>query len=169
MGSLRRERVLLRIPDSRGRSGTSEGGGDGEPETWRERLERLTGIAPTPGPVCKIGRLVYLERLPPQVGRPPAADPAVSGMALACGARIVYTSPTEPRGYYRPRRSSTEMIAKRRRSNKPQRGFMTKPRVSAQRATLGRGAATIPTPTGLYIQEFDETICMESTGPGSHL
>ena len=34
----------------------------------------------------------------------------------------------------------------------PQRGCMTKPRVSAQRATLGRGDATIPTPTGLYIR-----------------
>ena len=33
--------------------------------------------------------------------------------------------------------------------SEPQRGSMTKPRVSAKRATLGRGAATIPNPNGV--------------------
>ena len=32
-------------------------------------------------------------------------------------------------------------------------------------AALGCGAATIPTPTGLYIQEIDEAICMEQAEP----
>ena len=48
---------------------SEEGDGDGEPETWQQRLERLIGIDPTRCPVCKTGRLVYLESLSPQVGR----------------------------------------------------------------------------------------------------
>ena len=44
------------------------------------------------------------------------------------------------------------------RSKKPQRGFMTKPRVSAQRATLGNGAPTSPNPKGvLYSQQLSGT------------
>ena len=45
------------------------------------------------------------ERLLPLRPSPtPSSDPAVSGMALVCGVRIVYTSLAEPRGYDRPRR-----------------------------------------------------------------
>ena len=58
---------MTSLPSLFGRGG--QGAGNGEPETWQERFERLTGIDPTLCPVCKTGRLVYLERLPPQLDR----------------------------------------------------------------------------------------------------
>jgi hypothetical protein len=64
--NLERCRVLLCVPAP---EPSEEGDGDGEPETWQQRLERLIGIDPTRCPVCKTGRLVYLESLSPQVGR----------------------------------------------------------------------------------------------------
>jgi len=54
--------VLLGVPAP---DASEQGGGEGEPEIWQGRLERLTGIDPTRCPVCNldVGRLALAAEL----------------------------------------------------------------------------------------------------------
>jgi len=76
-----------------------------EPPRWGDDVRRLVQEA-LPSLHGDEGRLLAWALAEPET----RLRDAVSGLALACGARIVYISPAEPRGYGRPRREGPRAI-----------------------------------------------------------